>query len=129
MKQSSKAHLIGALSVVPPGYKLMDKYNPALADAVAGFRKNIMEGRGVLPMKTKELVIAALEVAIGKKDGAILHAKKAIRAGNSMEELFEALTITMYMVGMPSWEWITTIAIKAAEEEAARIKKKKPFKW
>jgi AhpD family alkylhydroperoxidase len=57
---------------------------------------------GALPRRTKELIALAIAVVKGC-DGCIAsHAKGAARHGASLEEVAEALSVTMLMDGGPA---------------------------
>ena len=57
---------------------------------------------GALDTKTKELIATAISVAV-RCDGCIgFHAKAAIRAGASREEILETLSMAIYMGAGPS---------------------------
>jgi alkylhydroperoxidase/carboxymuconolactone decarboxylase family protein YurZ len=108
---------------VPEEYELLGKYN---LDALRGFiteRESTTREppKAALDMKTKELIITAIEIAIGKP--AILHARRAIELGATVEEVAEVVSINLWHRGMSSYVLSGRFALKAAEEQAATGKK------
>jgi alkylhydroperoxidase/carboxymuconolactone decarboxylase family protein YurZ len=104
---------------VPESYELLAKYNP---DALRGFileRESTtrVPPKGALDMKTKELVLTAMEIAVGKP--AILHAKKAVELGATVQEVAEVVSLCLWHRGMSSYVLSGKYALKAAEEQAA----------
>lgn len=73
---------------------------------------------GALDTKTKELIATAISVAV-RCDGCIgFHAKAAIRAGASREELLETLSMAIYMGAGPSMIYAAE-ALRAFDELSA----------
>jgi AhpD family alkylhydroperoxidase len=70
---------------------------------------------GALDVKTKELIATAIAVAV-RCDGCIgFHAKAAIKAGASREEIVEALSMAIYMDAGPSMIYAAE-ALRAFDE-------------
>lgn len=70
---------------------------------------------GALDVKTKELLAMGIAVAV-RCDGCIgFHAKAAIRAGASREELLETLSMAIYMGAGPSMIYAAE-ALRAFDE-------------
>ncbi|MDA4129846.1 MAG: carboxymuconolactone decarboxylase family protein [Thaumarchaeota archaeon] len=108
---------------VPEEYELLGKYNP---DALRGFiteRESTTREppEGALDMKTKELIITAIEIAVGKP--AILHARRAVELGATVQEVAEVVSINLWHRGMSSYVLSGKYALKAAEEQATSGKK------
>lgn len=76
-------------------------------------------------MKFKEILYVVLDSITNNTEGAIAHARAAIKAGAKTEELAEALIIMAMLTGMPRLEVVGTKAFRAAEEEEKKKKKKK----
>jgi alkylhydroperoxidase/carboxymuconolactone decarboxylase family protein YurZ len=108
---------------VPEEYELLGKYN---LDALRGFiteRESTTREppNAALDMKTKELIITAIEIAIGKP--AILHARRAVELGATVQEIAEVVSINLWHRGMSSYVLSGRFALKAAEEQAESGKK------
>lgn len=70
---------------------------------------------GVLDTKTKELIATAISVAV-RCDGCIgFHAKAAIKAGATREEILETLSMAIYMGAGPSMIYAAE-ALRAFDE-------------
>lgn len=90
---------------------LLDDLNVAIAALRAGAPESMRAFSalarealrpGALDVRTKELIATAIAVAT-RCDGCIgFHAKAAIRAGASREELLETLSMAIYMGAGPS---------------------------
>lgn len=115
-----------AFGEVPEHHKLLGKYN---VDALEGFyklRKATMKEppEGALPRKMKELIIVAVETAL-RVPGAITHAKYAVDAGATPSEVMEAVTLSLWLAGMPSYVLVGSKAVESAEAEEKRKKEQK----
>jgi len=76
-------------------------------------------------LKFKEILYVVLDSITNNTEGAIAHARAAIKVGATTEELAEALIIMAMLTGMPRLEVVGTKAFRAAEEEEKKKKKKK----
>lgn len=82
--------------------------------AFSGLARAALEP-GALDVKTKELIATAIAVAV-RCDGCIgFHAKAAIKAGASREEIVEALSMAIYMGAGPSMIYAAE-ALRAFDE-------------
>lgn len=103
---------------------LLDDLNTAIATLRAGapepmraFSALAREALkpGALDVRTKELIATAIAVAV-RCDGCIgFHAKAAIRAGASREEILETLSMAIYMGAGPSMIYAAE-ALRAFDE-------------
>jgi AhpD family alkylhydroperoxidase len=77
---------------------------PAVYTANAGLSRAVM-GDGALTRRAKELIALAISVT-RECDGCInSHARGAVRAGASREEVAEAMGVAIYMNGGPGTVW------------------------
>ncbi len=78
---------------------------------------------GVLDLKTKELIVVGIAVALRCEPCIVLHIKKALEAGAKPEEIADAIGLAILMGGGPV---ATTSgkAFKALEELAKKMEKK-----
>jgi len=80
------------------------KLRELIPDALAGFGSlsRAAQARGVLDRKSKELIALAIAVS-GRCDACIAyHARGAVRAGVTRQELGEALAVAIQMGGGPA---------------------------
>lgn len=59
-------------------------------------------GEGVLSVKVKELIAIALLASRGEERGAIAHIKRAIENGATVDEIREAIEVSMFPCGAPA---------------------------
>lgn len=116
-----------------PSTALLKKYQPQVLEGYLTMRNATLpmksKGEGLLSRKVKELVITAVEVALGRGEKGKSHARKAIRAGATPEEVSEVLAICIWLAGMATFVDSGSGALQAAIDEAERVKKKEPFHW
>ena len=105
---------------VPPSYEVMIQHAPQAFAGYGLIRDFVMrspaEG-GALDIKTKELIFALLDTLAGQKDGAIAHAKLAVKNGLTMAELTEGLVQVLIVGGIPTWNSIGVEVIAACSAE------------
>ncbi len=119
------------LGWVPDFAGILSKYNPEALEGYFAMRSSVMKDSrkgGALPLKFKEILYVVLDSVTNNTDGAIAHAKAAINAGATTNELAEALVLMAMLTGMPRLEVVGTKAFKAAEkrEREKANKKKQP---
>lgn len=112
------------LGWAPPFVKVLAKYSPGALDGYLTMRKEVMHEppRGALPRKIKEMLFTILDCVTGEVNGAKAHARAAVDAGLTTEELVEGLVIAVMVTGIPTMCKAGVDAIGAAEE---RIKEGK----
>ncbi|WP_218133214.1 carboxymuconolactone decarboxylase family protein [Methanofollis tationis] len=95
----------------------MAAFDPALWNAFAGFADEASK-EGALPEKYKEILGVALAVAEHCSFCIAIHAKAAIAAGASQQEIMEAGFMAVLMGGGPSMAYLRYV-IDACDEFAA----------
>ncbi len=117
----------------PEAFEVIDRFNPEALDAIALFRSALIPtkagGKEVLSAKTKELIVTALEVATGRGERGKSHARKAIRVGATPQEVFEAVSLCIYLSGMMTWVDSGADAVRSAEDEYKKLKGGQDFVW
>lgn len=78
---------------------------------------------GVLDLKTKELVVVGIAVALRCEPCIVLHIKKALEAGAKPEEIADAISLAILMGGGPV-ATSSSKAFKALEELVGKMEKK-----
>lgn len=77
------------------------KHSPEILDGFMAMHKAAMK-EGILPAKVKEMLALAIGIA-ARCDGCIAsHAKAALRAGATRDELIESINVAIMMGGGPS---------------------------
>ncbi|MDG6996249.1 MAG: carboxymuconolactone decarboxylase family protein [Nitrososphaerota archaeon] len=79
--------------------------------------------------KHRELIMIAVEVATGRGEKGRSHARKAIRAGCTPSEVFEILTLCMYLVGISSWVDSGKDCLLSAVDEMEKMKDGEGLVW
>jgi AhpD family alkylhydroperoxidase len=74
---------------------------PDVMKAFSSLAQSALAG-GVLETKTKELIALAISVAVRCDDCIAFHAQAAAKAGATMQELQETLSMAIYMGAGPS---------------------------
>ena len=115
------------LGWVPDYVDLLSRYKPDALESFFALRSSVMQDTpkvGALPLKFKEILYVVLDSVTYNTEGAIAHARAAIKAGANTKELAEALIIMAILTGMPRLEVVGTKAFRAAEEQERKYRKK-----
>ena len=114
-------HFEEKLGRVTPNIQMLRKYNPEAMMGFSHIRNSTMYDppQGALSKAMKEIIITAVEVAL--KCGADGHARAAIRAGATVEELHEAISMVLWLAGMTTYAAVGRKAIEAAEDEYKKL--------
>jgi alkylhydroperoxidase/carboxymuconolactone decarboxylase family protein YurZ len=114
-------------------FQKLDEYDPRLLEGLVAVRRACIPGskdpEPAIPMKYKELMMVAVETAVGRGEKGKSHARKAVRAGASIKEVQEALALCIYLTGMATWVDSGKYCLKAAEEETQRLARGEEFSW
>ena len=131
MDDTTRRYLMEQFAHMPESFQEIDKFNPDLMDALAKVRMSIISEKksDMLSPKTKELIVTALEVITGRGEKGRSHARKAIRAGATPKEVFESVSLCIYLGGMMTWVDSGADAVRSAEDEYNKMKSGQEFKW
>lgn len=132
LKEETKEYLTKEMGGVHDAFKILDGYNPMLVDTLASLRKLAVtgsEGTSAISKKYRELIMIAVEVATGRGERGRSHARKAIWAGATPNEILEVLALCIYLVGMSSWVDGGRDCLLSAEDEAKKMKQGERFVW
>lgn len=99
---------------MPQAYKRIGNYSPELLFGFTHFYKAVTES-GALPQKVKELIIIALETAVGTVNHE-LHVRKAMELGATPQEIHEAIALAFLWLGMEAYLKNGTPAMDNAEK-------------
>jgi alkylhydroperoxidase/carboxymuconolactone decarboxylase family protein YurZ len=108
----------------PLGYEILSRYRPEVLHGYITLRKAAKNNpRAVLPDHIRELIIVAIECARTKVNGPPTgHAIRAIKAGATVEEVAEVVSLCILIGGMLTYQESGKHALRAAEETAAQMK-------
>jgi alkylhydroperoxidase/carboxymuconolactone decarboxylase family protein YurZ len=123
-----RQYLVEEFGALRPSHLTMAKYNPAMLEGFAKFRRAVQPGEkdaeGALPKYMKELVSVVIEVTLGRGGGAegpgVLHTRSAVRHGATPEMMHEAMALVFFLGGMTSYVQYGLNCVKAAEDEYAK---------
>jgi len=100
---------------VPDSVRMLEQYSPGALEGFYRLRRATTT-ESSLPWKVRELIIIAVEAAL-KKD-PVGHARIAVEAGATPQEIHDAVALTLWLAGMPAYH-CGMKAVRAAEEFAA----------
>ena len=106
---------------VPPSLGLMLQHAPGAFAGYGLMRDFVMRGPeqgGALDMKTKELIFALLDTLAGQKQGAMVHAKLALKNGLTIPQLAEGLVQVLMVGGISTWNGVGAEVLAACVERA-----------
>ncbi|WP_432734924.1 carboxymuconolactone decarboxylase family protein [Maridesulfovibrio sp. FT414] len=84
-------------------FKVSQAEMPDLNEAYSRHVKEVAFGEGVLAQKTKRLIALAVAVQAGCRDGMVSQTSKALDAGATVPEIFEACQVAIGMGGSLAW--------------------------
>jgi 4-carboxymuconolactone decarboxylase len=92
-------------------YNIIAKMDPEYFEKLKGIYVDGTFGReGVLPRKTKELIMVAITCALNRPRGVKLHSERALTLGASPREVLEAIEVAAIPGGMPGlWLGVETL--------------------
>jgi alkylhydroperoxidase/carboxymuconolactone decarboxylase family protein YurZ len=98
-------HYIETMGEVPPALREFAELAPAAFAGYSAMRAWILreDQEAALPLKYRHLIVAAVDVALGRVDGAENHAHAALRAGATADEVSDAMFALVLACGMPAW--------------------------
>lgn len=114
-REEIRRYFVDAMGKEPISVPSLERYNPDALEAFFLLRKATLKEppEGTLSKKVQELIIIAVESAL-KKD-AIGHARIAVDAGATPQEIHDAVGIVLWLAGMPAYHHGMR-AVAAAEE-------------
>lgn len=83
---------------------LLVKQQPSVVNALYKYKHEVFKD-GALSLREKEIVAVALSALLKCDQCLEVHAKDAMKAGATKEELREALTVAMYLAGPSAMIW------------------------
>ena len=92
-------------------YDLIAEMDPEYFEKLKGLYVDGTFGReGVLPRKTKELIMVGITCALSRPRGVRLHSERAMALGASPREVLEAVEVAAIPGGMPGlWLGVETL--------------------
>ena len=107
----------------PIGYEILSRYYPEVLHGYIGLRKAAKSNpRLQLTDAMRELIIVAIECARTKTNPPPTgHAIRAIKAGATVEQVAEVVSLCILIGGMLTYQESGRHALRAAEETAAAV--------
>ena len=99
-------------------FQALARYNPGAFVGYMTMREGIFKAPpdGALSVKTKELIILAIECALKKTNPPPLgHTRRAVAAGASVEEIAEVVSICIMISGMLTYQESGRFVLEEAE--------------
>jgi len=92
-------------------YDLIAELDPEYFEKLKGLYVDGTFGReGVLPRKTKELIMVGITCALSRARGVRLHSERALALGATPREVLEAVEVAAIPGGMPGlWLGVETL--------------------
>ena len=84
--------------------ELISKQQPEVVAALYKLKGTVFR-EGALSVKEKELIAVAVTALLKCDECIVLHAKKAMEAGATKDELRESLLVAMYLAGPSTVIW------------------------
>jgi alkylhydroperoxidase/carboxymuconolactone decarboxylase family protein YurZ len=101
------------------GFGALTRHRPEVIDGYLALRRaafNVGPSAALSP-KVKELIVIAIECALRKSNPPPTgHARRAVEAGASIEEIAETVGLCIPLAGMITYQESGRFAIEAAEE-------------
>jgi alkylhydroperoxidase/carboxymuconolactone decarboxylase family protein YurZ len=107
------------------GFAGLARYRPEVIEGYLALRRaafNVGAGAALSP-KIKELIIIAMECALTKTNPPPTgHARRAVEAGATIEEIAEVVGLCIPIAGMITYQESGRFVIEAAEERLRELK-------
>jgi AhpD family alkylhydroperoxidase len=84
--------------------ELISKQQPEVIAALYKLKGTVFK-EGALSVKEKELIAVAVTALLKCDECIVLHAKKAVEAGATKDEIRESLLVAMYLAGPSTVIW------------------------
>jgi AhpD family alkylhydroperoxidase len=88
--------------------ELISKQQPEVVAALYKLKGAVFK-EGALSVREKELIAVAVSALLRCDECIVLHAKKAVEAGATKDELRESLLVAMYLAGPSTVIWTDRI--------------------
>ena len=116
-KESKDAFRRTSLGAENTAYEVIADLDPEYFEKLKGIYVDATFGReGVLPRRTKELIMVGITCALRVPRGIRLHAERALTLGVTPKEVLEAMEVSAVPGGMPGlWLGVETLKEILAE--------------
>lgn len=116
--QAAAAHFRETLGRVPDSIQALIDHAPGALAGYLAFREFAFGG--ALDRRTLELLFVILDVVEGHTEAAKSHAEEAVKAGLTVPQLAEALTVAMMVCGISTFAISGQQVLRHAAEAVAR---------
>jgi alkylhydroperoxidase/carboxymuconolactone decarboxylase family protein YurZ len=117
LREEIRAYFAEEMGGEPQSIPSLEKYSPTALEGFYRLRRATTV-ESTLPRKVRELIIVAVEAALKKDPSG--HARLAVRAGATPQEVHDAVALTLWLAGMPAYHEGMK-AVRAAEAAAAEM--------
>jgi alkylhydroperoxidase/carboxymuconolactone decarboxylase family protein YurZ len=107
------------------GFAALARHRPEVIEGYLALRRAAFNvgSEAALSPKVKELIILAMECALRKSNPPPTgHARRAVEAGATIEEIAEAVGLCIPIAGMITYQESGRFVIEAAEERLRELK-------
>jgi AhpD family alkylhydroperoxidase len=103
---------------MPEFWKKLAEHAPYAMEGYYHMRQGVFTdpAESHIPRKYQELLVVAMDCAIHNRWGVEAHTRAAVKAGATMEEVTEAMVLSIMVLGMPNFRNMGYYALLAAEE-------------
>jgi 4-carboxymuconolactone decarboxylase len=110
-KDSKEAFEKTSLGAKNSAYEIIGKLDPEYFKKLKGiYVDGTFDREGVLPRKTKELIMVGITCALRVQRGIRIHSDRALKLGASPREVLEAMEVAAIPGGMPGlWVGVETL--------------------
>lgn len=116
LREEIAAYFHDEMGREPMSIPVLERYSPGALEGFYRLRQATTVG-STLSKKVRELIIVAVETALRKDPSG--HARLAVEAGATPQEIHDAVALCLWLAGMPAYhEGMKAVA--AAEEHAQR---------
>jgi AhpD family alkylhydroperoxidase len=116
--RQAAAHFRDTLGHVPASVQALIDHAPGALPGYLALRE--FAYGGALDRRTLELLFVILDVVEGHTEAAKAHAEEAVKAGLTVPQLAEALTVAMMVCGISSFATSGHHVLRCAAEAAGR---------
>jgi alkylhydroperoxidase/carboxymuconolactone decarboxylase family protein YurZ len=101
---------------IHPSRRILSEKDPDYLEIYHRLFTHVMKDREQLPLKVKEMIIAAVNAATNYEEGLRVHIRAALEAGAKEEEVFEAIEVASLPAGIHTITYSMPIFAEVCKE-------------
>ena len=101
---------------IHPSREVLCDLDPHYLEIYHDLFTHVMKERNFLPLKIKEMIIAAINAATNYEEGLRVHVRAALEAGASEDEVFEAIEAASLPAGIHTLTYSLPIFAEVCKE-------------